>query len=818
MTNQGEATVINDRYEVHKRIGRGGMADVFSARDLLLDRQVAIKVLFPEFATDDNFVERFRREAQSAANLSHPNIVNVYDWGKYEGTYFIAMEEVQGRTLADVLKTNGQLTSKQAAEIASEVAAALGFAHEKGTAHRDIKPANILIGKNGQVKVADFGIARAMNAPTESNLTQVGSVMGTATYFSPEQAQGAQPDPRSDLYSLGIVMYEMVAGRPPFTGDNPVSIAYKQVHDSPQPLVQIVADVPKAYEAMVAKLLAKDPKVRYPSAGALRDDLRRFRNDEPVQALVAATAQGAPGAAAAGCGRRCRSGDRGDGGGRPAHDAPTRKPVWHRSTRRRAAVPSTGMYEAGYPTGASSEAAYYDSGGSRTGWYALAAFFALIALVVGGVLLFQALAPDDETAEPTQFILDDYFGRSLTVVTAELAEKGLLFTTVEEENASVPFGFVHRTDPAAGEVVLENQQILVFFNPDPQLQNVPNVVGQNIEEATRDARVAGLQHRHDHHRRRRATSARAPSSSTEPEAGTPVAQGTTVDITVAGRRDTVPVPGVVGHRAAGGRHARGPALRVRRHGRARRQRHDRRGLRHLDQPRARVSSSSAAATITIQVSSGAAPVVVPVVEGLTQGEATNRLRADGFNVETQFQDVPPGSANDGVVISQDPAAATQLDRGSTVTITVGRSTIAVTTLPPPTAPPSTSPPATAPPATAPTSDRAAGDRHADDHHDHDSHHPRRPALIRQPRARVLATRGGAGVGEVRSRRRSQLRSRSWPDTVRMLSGWNCTPSTSWSRWRTPMTTPSAAACGHLELVGDRVGRERQRVVPRCGER
>ena len=290
VTNSGEATVINDRYEIHKRIGRGGMADVFLARDLLLDRQVAVKVLFPEFAIDPNFVERFRREAQAAANLSHPNIVNVYDWGKYSGTYFITMEYVQGRTLAEILRTNRQLTAKQAAEIASEVAAALGFAHEAGLAHRDIKPANILIGSNGQVKVADFGIARAMNAPTESNLTQAGAVMGTASYFSPEQAQGAQPDPRSDLYSLGIVMYEMVAGRPPFTGENPVSIAYKQVHDPPQPLNQIVADIPRPFEAIIAKLLAKDPKLRYPSAHALRDDLRRFRNGEQVQALVSAVA------------------------------------------------------------------------------------------------------------------------------------------------------------------------------------------------------------------------------------------------------------------------------------------------------------------------------------------------------------------------------------------------------------------------------------------------------------------------------------------------------------------------------------------------
>ena len=694
MTNNGEATVINDRYEIHRRIGRGGMADVFSARDLLLDRQDAVKVLFPEFATDANFVERFRREAQSAASLSHPNIVNVYDWGKYEGTYFIVMEEVQGRTLAEILTTNKQLTSKQAAEIASEVAAALGFAHDNHVAHRDIKPANILIGTNGQVKVADFGIARALNAPTESNLTQVGSVMGTATYFSPEQAQGAQPDPRSDLYSLGIVMYEMVAGRPPFTGENPVSIAYKQVHDAPQPLVQIVADVPRSFEAIVAKLLAKDPKLRYPSAAALRDDLRRFRNDEPVQALAAAQGRTAAGAAAAAAAGAAVGATTINPTVAPTGSVPV-------GTPRAAAVPSTGMVEAGYPTGASADAMYYDTNPSRTGWYALGAFLALILLVVGGVLLFQALSGEDGEAEPTQFVLDDYTNRPLEEVTADLTAKDIRFITTPEESSLVAVNFVVRTDPVAGTLILKDQVVEVFFNPDPQLVPIPNVVSLPFADAgerlAADGFVVG-----EITQEERDDLAENTVISSDPAAGTPALQGTAVNLVVAAPPSSVQIPGeVIGMSEVEARDVLT-------------------GLPYEFVVTTDVRSSSTVPVGTVMeirpgpgefvpkgsdvliiVSDGPEPVTVPAVVGRTQAQATNTLTEQGLVPNVAFVDVAAGSPDDGRVIAQSLPAGSQVDPGTAITITVGKAVAPVTTLPPTTTTTTTtipSPTTTAPPA------------------------------------------------------------------------------------------------------------------------
>jgi len=658
VTTNDRTAIINDRYELSKRVGRGGMADVFLGRDRLLDRQVAIKVLFPEFAVDPNFVERFRREAQAAANLSHPNIVNVYDWGRHSGTYFIAMEYVHGRTLADILRTNGQVTAKQAAEIASEVAAALNFAHEAGLVHRDIKPANILIGANGQVKVADFGIARAMNAPTESSLTQAGAVMGTATYFSPEQAQGAQPDPRSDLYSLGIVMYEMVAGRPPFTGENPVGIAYKQVHDNPQPLNQLVADVPRPYEAIVAKLLAKDPKVRYTSANALRDDLRRFRNGDQVLALAAAT--GAARAAAV--------------TGAVTAVNPTSAATVPMAATGQRTIAQVQPPPSGLPTGASPDARYYEPPPSRTGWYALAAFFALIALGIGGVLLFNALSGDDASGSNA---LPNYVGMQLDDAIADLDERGLAYTPVAEPNSTVPENVVHRTEPAEGMIVVEGQAVKLFYNPPQELQEVPNVEGQPLADATRILGQAGFQ-----------LGQTIPEKSdqvaensvirTDPAAGQRVPQDQLINVVVSSGRDQIAMPGIVVGRP------RDEAV----------------AFLEADPYGFRVTVTEEETTdvnpglvirtnppggtlvarggqVTLVVSSGAPSAEVPSVIGMTENEARGALGQ--FDVNATSQDLPAGDANDGRVIAQSVSPGQRAPIGSAITITVGNAAEPTTT-------------------------------------------------------------------------------------------------------------------------------------------
>jgi len=273
--------VLNDRYEIAGVLGQGGMAKVFKGTDRVLGRTVAVKVLAPHFADDEGFVARFRREAQAAAALNHPNIVGVFDTGSQNGVHFIVMEYVEGRTLRDVIRADAPLLPERAIEITDAVARALSAAHEAGLVHRDIKPGNIMLTRGGEVKVMDFGIARTTTGDT---LTQTAAILGTALYLSPEQAQGQQVDARSDIYSLGCVFYEMLTAHSPFEGDSPVAIAYRHVRETPRLPSELNPDVPPELDAVVMKMLAKNPENRYQSAPELREDLERVRQGAPTLA------------------------------------------------------------------------------------------------------------------------------------------------------------------------------------------------------------------------------------------------------------------------------------------------------------------------------------------------------------------------------------------------------------------------------------------------------------------------------------------------------------------------------------------------------
>src|SRR5438876_506973 len=263
--------VFDRRYVVQRKLGSGGMADVYLAEDQELGRRVALKMLNERHANDDQFVERFRREAQSAAGLNHPNIVSIFDRGQAEGTYYIAMEYLDGRTLKELLVRNGPTPVPIAIDYARQILGALAFAHRGGIVHRDIKPHNIVVRKDGRLKVTDFGIARS----GASQMTEAGSIVGTAQYLSPEQARGAPVDARSDLYSLGIVLYEMLTGKVPYTGDAPVEIAMKHLTAVPDPPSKLRPDVPHDLDAIVMRALAKDPEQRYGSAEEMDADLAR---------------------------------------------------------------------------------------------------------------------------------------------------------------------------------------------------------------------------------------------------------------------------------------------------------------------------------------------------------------------------------------------------------------------------------------------------------------------------------------------------------------------------------------------------------------
>lgn len=437
-------TVFNDRYEMHRKIARGGMSDVYLARDLLLDRPVAVKVLFPEYAKDSTFVERFRREAQAAANLSHPNIVNVYDWGQEANTYFIVMEYVEGRSLSDIIRTQGPLDPRRAAEMTMAVASALAFAHRNGVVHRDVKPGNILITSDGEVKVADFGIAQAVNTGESAvNLTRAGSVMGTAAYFSPEQAQGQSVDRRSDLYSLGCVLYESLTGRPPFLGDTPVAIAYKHVQEQPVAPSRFNDAVPTPLEAIDMKLLAKEPPARYSSGEELQADLRRFLDGQSVGAASSMAAGRAPsGGAMAGAATR--------------------------------AIPATRVVQQDpVPMQGGNGGGYVDGPKKRSGVFI--AVLIVLLVVMAGILVFLGMKMNKSGERVT---VPDVTTLPVEEAVNKISEAGLKPETKNEPNADVPSGTVFDQSPSGGSKADKGDTVILKVSGGVGQAEVPDVTGR----------------------------------------------------------------------------------------------------------------------------------------------------------------------------------------------------------------------------------------------------------------------------------------------------------------------------------------------------
>ncbi len=674
MTEYG-TVLVNDRYEMQQRIGRGGMAEVYLARDILLDRLVAIKVLFPEYATDPLFVERFRREAQSAANLNHPNIVSVYDWGRSENTYFMAMEYVPGRTLAEALHDVGPISAMKAAEIGIEVAAALSFAHRNNVVHRDIKPGNILIGSSGQLKVADFGIARALGSASDTNLTQAGAVMGTAAYFSPEQAQGGQPDPRSDLYSLGVVLYEMVAGRPPFIGDTPLAIAYKQVHEDPTPLHEYAPDVPRAFEAIVARLLTKDPDRRYATAEAVRDELRRFRDGVPVQALadILNAKNNVPSTEAATTVLPTATGrvpliGAGSGGtdATPSEGATRVLP--------RTMINSNPAFPPGY-TESDLVTKETKESKRRVGLIVTALLGSLVlitALVVGGLVL------TNDSQSGVTIPIPNVVGFELQVAVTTLEDLGFDVVTVAEENPDVEPNVVWSQAPESGELLSQGSTITISYNPSNAPIPVPDISGKTLPEA-RSALlnlglIVGLVTYETH-----PTIPAERIITTSPAAGEQVLGGATIDIVVSEGSGIVTMPDVSDQSLFSARSTlEGEPYRfivtvVEESS-------------NMFEPGRVTRTGPSAGTqatrgdaITIYVSTGVAKVDVLPVEGMQESEARSILVNSGLRVTVEYVVVPPGSSMDGVVISQNPSAGQEVPPTTTVLLKVGKAASVTTT-------------------------------------------------------------------------------------------------------------------------------------------
>ncbi|MGH2977322.1 MAG: Stk1 family PASTA domain-containing Ser/Thr kinase [Gaiellaceae bacterium] len=638
-------TLFDGRYRIMRKLGAGGMADVYLAEDQELGRRVAIKILNGRHANDDQFIERFRREAKNAAALNHPNIVSIYDRGEAEDTYYIAMEFLDGRSLKELIVGHGAAPVKVAIEYARQILSALRFAHRHGIVHRDIKPHNVLVDGEGRVKVTDFGIARAGT----SQMTETGSIVGTAQYLSPEQARGGEIDQRSDLYSLGIVLYELLTGKTPFEGDTPVEIAMKHLSAVPKPPSELRPDIPPELDMVVLRALAKDPDDRYQSADEMEADLERVARGAPVAAATVDSAtqvlRRPPAAASEPTAATMIAPPRARG-----RDVPPPPPTVVEEEER--------------------------GGPDRPLWPWLVAVLFVVAALIAGFFVWHELG-GSKVQEPVGL----YQGERAAQAELQIRRAHLVPSVKPGSSEKYKKGLVFDQSPGPGSKVDKGGTVTIFVSTGPPKVPVPNVKGQQWAAAQQELTKEGFV----------PVEISVPGktkgqvTATDPPAGKEVPKGSKVRVNVMSGPVTKSIPNVVGETinvASANLHADGfnpnptyvdssaPQGQV------------------IHQNPAPGTSAPRGSTVDLQVSNGPPQTTVPPVVADTSQLAVQMLENAGFKVSQQYETVTDPS-QDNIVQAQNPEGGSQAAKGSTVTITVGQyspgpgTTTTTTTSPPP---------------------------------------------------------------------------------------------------------------------------------------
>jgi serine/threonine protein kinase len=623
-------TFFDGRYQVVRKLGAGGMANVYLAEDQELGRGVAIKILNDRHANDEQFVERFRREAKNAAALSHPNIVSIYDRGEAEGTYYIAMEYLDGRTLKELIVQRGPAPVTVSVEYARQVLSALRFAHRHGIVHRDIKPHNVLVDAEGRVKVTDFGIARA----GASQMTEAGSIVGTAQYLSPEQARGGDVDQRSDLYSLGVVLYELITGTLPFNGDTPVEIAMKHLSTVPEPPSERRPDIPRDLDLIVMRALAKDPDDRYASAEEMDADLERFLRGAAISPLTEESAtqiMRAPTGPLAATAATMISPPR-----HGAHLPPPPPPVY---------------YDLEEPIH------------RRPVWPWIAALLFVLGAGIGGWFLYTQISNKLDSTKPVA--VNEYRNMNEQLARNKIKADGFVPVVNHHASRTTAAGLVFRQSTPAGKRLPKQSEITIWVSTGLPKAVVPDLVGASSTDAVATLTKLGL--KPDLHQVPSSTAAGTVVAQ-DPPADTKVTVGGKVRLNVSKGPQPVTVPSVIGEPID---QASSELQALQFHVSTRFVEDNQPANTVIGQDPSSGGSAGKGSTVTLTVSKGPKTSTVPDVTSTDVGSAEQTLQASGFKYKVAYQDVTDPSQVD-VVLGQDPQGGTQQPAKTVVTLTVGR--------------------------------------------------------------------------------------------------------------------------------------------------